>query len=284
MSTLNKKLPKVSDISWMNSSRGGRTDTITMPLGGVVPSGVSYFGWKQSSYAYSYQVQYQVIARLTPTKQLSTGTTTSSTAWKYPNKAWSGNVDTMNKSVAADKKNRWYRYFNVAGLSFMTKGSYDQLQVKVRVRSFNSKKTKKKGKTTYSYNHGNWYTKTLTIKCVPTVSIVKIIALADGGFNIYLNPGKWMRGGSKVILNDVRHSGSSVIENKRQLTDAVDAIGDPEEGAETAQGVNYPCVTVGVSEAKGVKCPRCWMHSTAANAEGLCPRCAAVVAKLDLDL
>ena len=60
--------------------------------------------------------------------------------------------------------------------------------------------------------------------------------------------------------------------------------GDPEEGAETAQGVNYPCVTVGVSEAKGVKCPRCWMHSTAANAEGLCPRCAAVVAKLDVEI
>ena len=59
------------------------------------------------------------------------------------------------------------------------------------------------------------------------------------------------------------------------------AWSEPEEGAETAQGVNFPAVTIGVSEAKGVKCPRCWMHSTAANSEGLCPRCAAVVAKLD---
>ena len=45
-------------------------------------------------------------------------------------------------------------------------------------------------------------------------------------------------------------------------------------------------VTVGDSvkasaeEAAGTKCPRCWKHSTAANAEGLCPRCAAVVKKL----
>lgn len=36
-------------------------------------------------------------------------------------------------------------------------------------------------------------------------------------------------------------------------------------------------VTVGDSvkasaeEAAGTKCPRCWKHSTAANAEGLCP-------------
>ena len=37
---------------------------------------------------------------------------------------------------------------------------------------------------------------------------------------------------------------------------------------------------VAVSEAKGVKCPRCWKHSTLANAEGLCPRCTDVVAKL----
>ena len=39
-------------------------------------------------------------------------------------------------------------------------------------------------------------------------------------------------------------------------------------------------VTVSVSEASGVKCPRCWKHSAAADAQGLCPRCAAVVAKI----
>ena len=58
----------------------------------------------------------------------------------------------------------------------------------------------------------------------------------------------------------------------------------PEEGAETASGVNFPSLTVGVSEAKGAKCPRCWMHSENANAEGLCPRCAAVIAKMDVEL
>ena len=58
----------------------------------------------------------------------------------------------------------------------------------------------------------------------------------------------------------------------------------PEEGAEVASGVNYPTLTVGVTEAKGTKCPRCWMHSLQANAEGLCPRCAAVIAKMDVEL
>ena len=58
----------------------------------------------------------------------------------------------------------------------------------------------------------------------------------------------------------------------------------PETGAEVGNGVNFPALTIGVSEAKGVKCPRCWMHSEQANADGLCPRCAAVVAKLDVEL
>jgi isoleucyl-tRNA synthetase len=58
----------------------------------------------------------------------------------------------------------------------------------------------------------------------------------------------------------------------------------PEAGAEVGQGVNLPELTIGVSEAKGEKCPRCWMHSEKANAEGLCPRCAEVVSKLDIEL
>ena len=40
-------------------------------------------------------------------------------------------------------------------------------------------------------------------------------------------------------------------------------------------------LTVSVVEAPGQKCPRCWKHSEHSEAEtGLCPRCAAVVAKL----
>ena len=56
------------------------------------------------------------------------------------------------------------------------------------------------------------------------------------------------------------------------------------EGAEVANGTNFPTLTVGVSEAKGEKCPRCWMHSEAAGVEGLCPRCAAVISKLEIEL
>ena len=58
----------------------------------------------------------------------------------------------------------------------------------------------------------------------------------------------------------------------------------PEEGAEVASGVNFSNLTIGVSEAKGTKCPRCWMHSLDSDAEGLCPRCAAVISKLEIEL
>ena len=56
------------------------------------------------------------------------------------------------------------------------------------------------------------------------------------------------------------------------------------EGALVGQGTNYPELTVGVSEALGEKCPRCWMHSQASGEDGLCPRCAAVISKLDLEI
>ena len=57
-----------------------------------------------------------------------------------------------------------------------------------------------------------------------------------------------------------------------------------EEGAEVAQGSNFPTLTIGVSEAKGTKCPRCWMHAEAATEDGLCPRCAGVIAKLEVEI
>ena len=50
----------------------------------------------------------------------------------------------------------------------------------------------------------------------------------------------------------------------------------PAEGAVVGQGVNFPGLTVAVTEAKGTKCPRCWMHSESSDEHGLCPRCAAV--------
>ena len=56
---------------------------------------------------------------------------------------------------------------------------------------------------------------------------------------------------------------------------------DPTENALAGSRLNFSDVTIGVSEAKGEKCPRCWMHSESADKNGLCPRCAAVIAKLD---
>ena len=58
----------------------------------------------------------------------------------------------------------------------------------------------------------------------------------------------------------------------------------PESDALTGNGSNFPALTVGVTEAKGEKCPRCWMHSLKANAEGLCPRCAAVISQMDISM
>lgn len=224
MSKYNKKLPKPSEIRWMNSTRKTRQVTITMPFKGTIPSGVSYIGWRQSSYAYSYQVQYMVEARMIPDRQLETGTDTTKTAYKYPNSSWSGNVNTMNRCVTMDKKNRYYRYYNFAGRSLMSKGSYDKLTVTVRVRSFN--KSKKQ--------HGTWVTKKLYIKCKPSVTVYKIVALVDGGFRLFFNTNGWTRGDSKVILNDVRHDGATEKENKKALTDEVGAI-----GTEEASGYPY---------------------------------------------
>lgn len=224
MSKYNKKLPKVSGICFMSSDRKTRETTIVMPFKDVIPSAVSYMGWRQTSYDYSYQVQYMVTARMIPSKQLATGSETTKTAWKYPNKNWSGDVNTMNKCVAVDKKYRYYRYYNFSGKSLMTKGSYDKLEVSVRVRSFN--KSKKQ--------HGPWVTEKLYVKCKPTVTVHKIIALADGGLRIYLNTNGWTRGDSKVILKNVRHANETVKQNKEDLTDEIGAV-----GTEEASGYPY---------------------------------------------
>ena len=54
-----------------------------------------------------------------------------------------------------------------------------------------------------------------------------------------------------------------------------------EESAAAGHGSKNPGLHIAVAEASGVKCPRCWKQSRSANADGLCPRCAAVVAKLE---
>ena len=56
---------------------------------------------------------------------------------------------------------------------------------------------------------------------------------------------------------------------------------EPAEGAVVGSGSGNPGLDVSVVEAGGAKCPRCWVHTRNADPEtGLCPRCAAVVAKL----
>jgi len=56
----------------------------------------------------------------------------------------------------------------------------------------------------------------------------------------------------------------------------------PAEGAVTGTGENFPGLTVAVTEARGTKCPRCWMHSESPDEHGLCPRCAAVCKALNV--
>ena len=57
--------------------------------------------------------------------------------------------------------------------------------------------------------------------------------------------------------------------------------GEEASDAVRGQGARNPGLRISVSEAPGKKCPRCWKHSLQADPETeLCPRCAAVVAKL----
>ena len=52
------------------------------------------------------------------------------------------------------------------------------------------------------------------------------------------------------------------------------------EGADARRGEAFPGMAISADAAPGEKCPRCWTHSTAADADGLCPRCAKVVSFL----
>jgi isoleucyl-tRNA synthetase len=59
---------------------------------------------------------------------------------------------------------------------------------------------------------------------------------------------------------------------------------EPAADSTVGKGTAFPGLTIEISEAKGGKCERCWMHSTKVGENPdhptLCPRCAAVVAKL----
>ncbi|MFI3313928.1 MAG: isoleucine--tRNA ligase, partial [Eubacteriales bacterium] len=63
------------------------------------------------------------------------------------------------------------------------------------------------------------------------------------------------------------------------IVSAVEVAETAPEGV-TGAGTNFPGLTIVVEDAPGTKCPRCWMHSVTDHADGLCPRCASVVATL----
>ena len=89
---------------------------------------------------------------------------------------------------------------------------------------------------------------------------------------------------AKTALNAIRRMDLKELFIVSGVTGGTDLIPEAKLEGVTAQGTNFPGMLITVSEAQGTKCPRCWMHSIDANAEGLCPRCAAVMAKLDVTL
>ena len=68
----------------------------------------------------------------------------------------------------------------------------------------------------------------------------------------------------------------SDVKLAEKKTDSADAV--------VGSGSAFPGLVIEVLNAPGTKCPRCWMHSLEANEEGLCPRCAAVMKTLDVEL
>ena len=85
---------------------------------------------------------------------------------------------------------------------------------------------------------------------------------------------------AKAALNAIRRMDLAELFIVSGVTGGTDMIPETKLDGVTAQGSNFPGLLITVSEAAGTKCPRCWMHSTEANAEGLCPRCAKVVETL----
>ncbi len=84
------------------------------------------------------------------------------------------------------------------------------------------------------------------------------------------------QGESKAVLDSISDMDLKDLLIVSECLISEDEAND--EGAVVAAGVNNPGLTVSVREAEGVKCPRCWMHSKAADPEtGLCPRCKAVL-------
>ena len=68
------------------------------------------------------------------------------------------------------------------------------------------------------------------------------------------------------------------------VSDCQVSSAEPDAASTVGKGTSFPGLTVEVSEAKGEKCARCWMHSPTVGADAdhptLCARCPAVVPTL----
>ena len=83
-------------------------------------------------------------------------------------------------------------------------------------------------------------------------------------------------GESKAVLDKISDMDLKELLIVSECLIAEDDAADAD--AVTADGSYNPGLTVSVKEAKGTKCPRCWMHSKDADPEtGLCPRCKGVL-------
>ena len=89
---------------------------------------------------------------------------------------------------------------------------------------------------------------------------------------------------AKVSLSAVNAEGEAALEMLKAFNLAELFIVSKvsfEQADSAVAGVNFPGIAVAAAEAPGTKCPRCWTHSEEANEDGLCKRCAAVVAKIE---
>ena len=91
---------------------------------------------------------------------------------------------------------------------------------------------------------------------------------------------------AKVTLAAASEEGKALLEalNGMSLAELfiVSAVALAADAPADAKcGENVPAVAVAAAPAPGTKCPRCWVLSTEADADGLCPRCAKVVSFLN---
>ncbi|MBR6376969.1 MAG: class I tRNA ligase family protein, partial [Oscillospiraceae bacterium] len=85
---------------------------------------------------------------------------------------------------------------------------------------------------------------------------------------------------AKGALDAIRRLDLAELFIVSAVSGGTDSLPDEKLEGISAQGGNFPGLLITVSEAAGTKCPRCWMQTLQANAEGLCPRCAKVVETL----